>query len=89
MKLIEIGVTQNKILFSDSKTRIDKNIAYSYSKGNILCECKNLDYINLETKNYNNIILNSFKKEKKNNNKEMKEFKIYPKILKTKYIDEE
>ena len=95
MRIIEIRVTSYKILFSDSKTRIDKNTflqknsAYSYSKGNILCDCKNLDYINLESKNYKNIILSSLKKEKKKNNKEMKEVKIYPKILKIKYIDDE
>ena len=95
MRLIEIGVTPYKILFIDSKARIDKNTflqknaAYSCSKGNILCDCKNLDYINLESRNFKNLILNNLKKEKKKNNKEMKEVKIYPKILKIKYIDDE
>ena len=46
-----------------------------------------MDYINLESKDYKNIILNNLKKDKKSNNKEMKEVKIYPKIVKIKFID--
>ena len=94
MRQIEIRVTSYKILFSDSKTRIDKNIflyknlIYYYSKGKFVVYCKNLDYINLENKDYKNIILNNLKKDKKSNNKEMKEVKIYPKIVKIKFIDD-
>ena len=94
MRLIEIGVTPYKIFLNDSKARLDKNSffqkspLYSFSKGNFLYECKNLETITLKTKNYKKIVLNNFKNEKKNNN-EIQENKVYPKIISIKSIDYE
>ena len=60
MRMIEIGVTPIKILFNDSKTRLEKNsffqknAVYSHSKGKFLYDCKNLEKIILESKSLKN-----------------------------------
>ena len=93
LRLIEIGVTPYKILFNDSKPRLDKNNyfhknqLYSYSKGNFLYECKNLESINLKSKNYKKLI--SVNKIEKKEKSEKQDIKIYPKIISIKYIDNE
>ena len=89
MRLVEIGVTPRKILFNDSKTRLDKETffknpsnLYSCSKGNFLYDCKKLCVSKLETKNYNSI----YKKSKKDSKKEIKSYEIKPKIISIKWI---
>ena len=93
LRLIEIGVTPYKILFSDSKPRLDKNNYfhknqfYSYSKGNFLYDYKTLENIKLKSKNYKKLIaVNKIEKKEKG---EKQDIKIYPKIVSIKYIDNE
>ena len=93
LRLIEIGVTPYKILFSDSKPRLDKNNffhksqLYSYSKGSFLYECKNLENIVLKSKNYKKLI--PANKNEKKEKVDKRDMKIYPKIVNIKYIDNE
>ena len=90
MRLIEIGVTPYKIFSNDSKPRFEKssflhkNQLYSYSKGSLLSDNKNLEIIKFKTSNYVKIIQNNLKNEKKKN---VQEKKIYPKIINIKFID--
>ena len=91
MRLNEIGVTPYKIFLNDSKPRFDKaqflkkNLYYSYSKGNFLYDCKQLESIKFKTKNYKNL----YKKESKNFKNEIHSFEISPKIIKIKWVDNE
>ena len=96
MRMNEIGVTPFKILFNDSKQRIEKNVffqkssLYSYSKGPFLYECKILEKITLKTNNYKKIINTNKKHEKKTVNKnEIQTLEINPKIISIKWIDNE
>ena len=91
MRLNEIGVTPYKIFLNDSKPRFDKaqflkkSFYYSYSKGNFLYDCKQLENIKFKTKNYKNL----YKKENKNSKNEIQSFEISPKIIKIKWVDNE
>jgi len=91
MRLNEIGVTPYKIFLNDSKQRFDKaqflkkSLNYSYSKGNFLYDCKQLENIKFKTKNYKNL----YKKESKNSKNEIQSFEISPKIIKIKWVDNE
>ena len=96
MRMNEIGVTPFKILFNDSKQRIEKNVffqkssLYSYSRGPFLYECKILEKITLKTNNYKKIINTNKKHEKKTVNKnEIQTLEINPKIISIKWIDNE
>ena len=91
MRLVEIGVTPRKILFTDSKTRLDKESffknpsnLYSCSKGNFLYDCKKLCCFKLETKNYNSLYKKSKKKSK--NDIEIQTLEIQPKIINIKFL---
>ena len=92
MRLIEIGVTPFKILFNDSKPRFEKNQLfqksplYSYSKGSFLYDCKQLEKLSFNTKNYKKIFN---KKDNKDNKDEIKTIEIYPKIISINWIDNE
>ena len=92
MRLNEVGVTPFKILFNDSKPRLDRNIflqknmVYSFNKGSFLYDCKTLETIILKTKTLKKLFKNN-KKEK--NISPTQDVVKCPKIINIKCIDNE
>ena len=89
MRLVEVGITPNQLFDTKCKAKYDKdfiltkNPKYSLSKGEFIYESDTLITKYIKSINYNKII------ERFECNNKNKELKIYPKIIKIKYVEKD